>query len=274
LPSQIAQRLGLLLGDTKKKDFAERAGLTPTQLSNILSDKGSLGLQVLEKIADASDASLEWLVHGRGPRDRERLEGFAVTNLDLETAKLMDPDVLVDALKYRLGHVQAQAQSAIAVSPTFVFQGGKHGERDVEAIEGARWRERFSAVPLMADHAAAGPPSEISDTDVESFAIVYSDWVKGPGPHTAVRIQGQSMEPRIPDGSICGLDHGPRDLKDLLGRIVAARIEDKITIKTLRSAGNRCILLPDNPAFDPIALDDEDAIIALVTWWWTPAPSI
>ncbi len=47
------------------------------------------------------------------------------------------------------------------------------------------------------------------------------------------------------------------------GDIVVARLRDEVTVKTLR-LGRRPMLLPENPRFRPIDVDEETAVVGVV----------
>jgi len=91
-----------------------------------------------------------------------------------------------------------------------------------------------------------------------------------------LRVRGDSMHPILPDGSICAVDLAQRDPQVLLKKIVAARVDDGVTIKWLQLAKDVLVLRPENREHDTIVLhpgeDDENPIIGQVTWWWAHAP--
>ncbi len=124
------------------------------------------------------------------------------------------------------------------------------------------------AVPILSDPAAAGDPRLIDESDIEDYAVIYDHWHGKE--QRALRIKGDSMSPHLEDGDIVGVDVTPRrSLLPLAGRIVAARVDDGVTVKRLAFAGKHLVLLADNPEYPPIVLDkDMDAIIGPIIWAW------
>ena len=64
----------------------------------------------------------------------------------------------------------------------------------------------FCVLPLLRDPTAAGPGRHITDADVEGPAIIHRAWCPHPTKTDYVRVQGDSMEPGIPDGAIVTID--------------------------------------------------------------------
>jgi phage repressor protein C with HTH and peptisase S24 domain len=128
----------------------------------------------------------------------------------------------------------------------------------------------FVPVRLLADEAAAGDPMCINDNDIEGFVIIYRKWCKTPLTTTCVRVKGRSMHPILRDGSIIGINHLKTDPEDLRGKIVAARDDGGVTIKTLMMDTKCFILHPANSEFDNIIIRKEEGnpIIGKVEWFW------
>lgn len=75
----------------------------------------------------------------------------------------------------------------------------------------------------------------------------------------ALRVTGDSMEEAgILDGDIVVVREtkSPRP-----GQVVAATVHGETTLKKLEHAGNRWVLVPQNPKYKPISVDDEHALI-------------
>lgn len=148
-------------------------------------------------------------------------------------------------------------------------------QRDLEQGEGSHWAEQYVAVPLMTDAAAAGNPRMIDDEAIDGYCLVYASWVKDLETTRCVRVRGDSMAPLLPDGAIVGLDLAARDPRQLDGRIVAARIEDGVTIKWLELGDGVILLRPENREHKTLCLHpgpDDAPIIGRVTWWWAHSP--
>jgi repressor LexA len=79
----------------------------------------------------------------------------------------------------------------------------------------------------------------------------------GEGTLFMLRVKGESMiEAAICDGDWVVVRQQPTAEN---GDIVAAMIDDEATVKTFKKTKNEILLLPHNPAFEPI--DGKDATI-------------
>lgn len=89
----LAQRLnGLRRPGENKKQLALRLGISPVQLSRYL--KGVVpGREVLTRISEAADVSLDWLL---GESESPEVRRLAARN----TRRLKDPDLLALACSY------------------------------------------------------------------------------------------------------------------------------------------------------------------------------
>ena len=75
----------------------------------------------------------------------------------------------------------------------------------------------------------------------------------------ALRVRGESMTGAgILPGDLVIVRRQPAAAN---GDVVVARVGDDATVKTFRSRGRRVELCPENPAFEPIALDAEAVVI-------------
>lgn len=106
-------------------------------------------------------------------------------------------------------------------------------------------------VPLVGQIAAGGPI--LAEQSVEAVFPLPRDLV-GDGELFLLRVRGDSMiEAAICDGDFVVVRSGP-DAPN--GTIVAARLDDEATVKTLRRKGGHVWLMPANPAYEPIPGDD------------------
>ncbi len=150
----------------------------------------------------------------------------------------------------------------------------------LRVIPSADWNDRFRAlegldtyvpVPLLRDAAAAGSPRQISEDDVEGYALIQYAWCPNPADFTCVRVRGDSMSPILHDGALVAIDHSQRDPLALHQKMVAARLDDGITIKWLdRQPDGTLLLVPENKNHPPIPLPrtPDNPIVGLVSWWW------
>ncbi|MDR3212765.1 MAG: transcriptional repressor LexA [Azoarcus sp.] len=76
-----------------------------------------------------------------------------------------------------------------------------------------------------------------------------------------LRVRGMSMrDAGIFDGDLIAV-HRDAEARD--GQIVIARIEDEVTVKTLRRHGHKVELLPANPDFAPIVVDTRSQALTI-----------
>ncbi|MBK8205682.1 MAG: LexA family transcriptional regulator [Planctomycetes bacterium] len=124
----------------------------------------------------------------------------------------------------------------------------KMAERSREAVAvGARSNSRV--IPIVSVTAAGRPLSAFDDYPQGTG----SDYIDCPRDVTdenafALRISGDSMEPKIPDGStiICAPNMMPRE-----GKPVVAKLESgDVTCKVYQRRGDNVILAPYNPQHD------------------------
>lgn len=106
-------------------------------------------------------------------------------------------------------------------------------------------------VPLVGQIAAGGPI--LADQQVEAVFPLPHELV-GDGELFLLRVKGDSMiEAAICDGDFVVV----RSCADAPnGTIVAARLDEEATVKTLKRTGGHVWLMPANPAYEPIAGDD------------------
>lgn len=105
-------------------------------------------------------------------------------------------------------------------------------------------------LPLVG-RVAAGSPI-LSDANIETRYALDPDLFR-PRADFLLRVVGHSMrDAGILDGDLIAV-HRTESADD--GRIVVARLDEEITVKRLRHAGSRLLLLPENPDFAPIEVD-------------------
>ncbi len=112
-----------------------------------------------------------------------------------------------------------------------------------------------TAVPVLG-RIAAGTPT-LAAEHVEDYLAVPTEFLRG-GDHFALRVAGDSMiGAGILDGDMVVV-HSQDQARD--GEIVAALLpgpaEDEATVKRLGHDGARAMLLPENPAFQPLEMLD------------------
>jgi repressor LexA len=117
-------------------------------------------------------------------------------------------------------------------------------------------RTDATAVPLVGRIAAGAPV--LAAEHIEDYVSVPADYARGPGDHFALRVAGDSMiEAGILDGDVVVVHQqdAARD-GDIVAALLPGPAEDEATVKRLGHDGGRVILIPENPAYDPIEMPD------------------
>lgn len=111
-------------------------------------------------------------------------------------------------------------------------------------------------LPLIG-RVAAGAPID-ADAHVER-EIAIDRYLFRPRPDYLLRVRGHSMrDAGILDRDLIAVHRTPEARS---GQIVVARLDGEITIKRLSRQRNRIVLLPENPEFEPIAVEADDFAI-------------
>lgn len=67
----LGKRLRALRGKRTQAEVADATGVDRSHMSVVEADKGRLSLESARALADYHNVSLEWLIEGRGPKDRD-----------------------------------------------------------------------------------------------------------------------------------------------------------------------------------------------------------
>ena len=115
-------------------------------------------------------------------------------------------------------------------------------------------------VPLVGRIAAGSPM--LAEEDIEEIFPLPTELV-GNDPVFMLRVHGDSMlNAGIFDGDLVVVRRQPEARN---GEIVAALVGgDEATVKRFHRASDRVVLLPENPAYDPIILTKDVEIIGRV----------
>ncbi len=116
-----------------------------------------------------------------------------------------------------------------------------------------RPKPEAAVVPLLG-RIAAGSPAMAAES-VEEYLTVPLGFASG-GEHFALRVSGDSMVGAgILDGDIVVVrrqDDG--DDGDVVAALVPGPAEDEATVKRLRRERGRVVLVPENPAYEPLEM--------------------
>jgi len=139
-------------------------------------------------------------------------------------------------------------------------------------------KEHYIPIRLLEGAAAAGPPSEVDETETRSWVLIYNSRAWMPHPpenYTCVTVHGQSMFPILSDGDIVAVDHTVKDPHELDGKMTVFRIDSGITIKWLKYFPNKALVVgvPENKDdFDHVVTlvgeEIDTGIVGRVAWWW------
>ena len=109
-------------------------------------------------------------------------------------------------------------------------------------------------IPLIG-HIACGEPIT-ADQNIEGYITEYFPESVDPDSIFALKCEGDSMEPYILDGDIAYIRQQP-EVED--GEIAAVLVDGdtRATLKRVKKVGDQVFLLPDNPRYSPIVLDED-----------------
>jgi len=131
------------------------------------------------------------------------------------------------------------------------FISRKKGARMIEISPEAK--TRFEGIPVVGKVAAGRPV--LAEENLESYLRIDESLTHGEEVFF-LKVKGDSMK---------GSGIFDRDLvlvkKQAVasdGDIVVIRIEDEATVKRYQRKKNRILLLPDNPEYDPIEINQEE----------------
>lgn len=137
---------------------------------------------------------------------------------------------------------------------------------------------KYVPIRLLKDAIAAGHPTEIIETDIDGWALIYAnkEWMPNEAEnYTCARIKGYSMWPILAPGDIVAIDHADRDPNHLVDKMVAFRKNGGTTIKWFRYHKDKHIVIGEPENRDErettIILDANEAyenIVGKVAWWW------
>jgi phage repressor protein C with HTH and peptisase S24 domain len=164
----------------------------------------------------------------------------------------------------KLGEVDRRTLAQFFAVPESELGGGEGNSYAANTSRGD-WLE----VPRLPLGAAAGPGALAGDeAPFDSFRFSRR-WLReqglGGAELSAIRVQGDSMEPLLHDGDEILVDRAQRTLRD---GIHVIRLGDALMVKRLAAAGpGRATLLSQNYAYPPVEVAlDELEIVGRVVW--------
>jgi repressor LexA len=125
-------------------------------------------------------------------------------------------------------------------------------------------RAEAATIPVLGKIAAGAPT--LATENVEDHISVPLGFTRKTGDHFALRVQGDSMiQAGILDGDLVVVrsQETARD-GDIVAALLPGPAEDEATVKRLGHDGPRVMLIPENPAYDPIEMSDGRILGAVV----------
>ena len=123
-------------------------------------------------------------------------------------------------------------------------------ERVLRFVKGKEY-----ALPLYASGVSAGFPSPADDY-LEGSLDLNAHLVHEPSATFFVRARGDSMiNAGIHDGDLLVVD---RSVEATDGKVVIVSLNGELTVKRFHQAKGKSWLLPENPDYPPISLNEED----------------
>ncbi|MFW2491556.1 transcriptional repressor LexA [Clostridium chromiireducens] len=139
------------------------------------------------------------------------------------------------------------------ISHKFIKDSNSISEIYVESNGIEEKVENIRSIPIY-NEIAAGKPILINDS-LEGKYFLPSDWVGNSNDLFILKIKGDSMiNKNINDGDYVVINK--QNAADI-GDIVAVDIEGNATLKTYKSMGGKILLMPENDAYEPFMLDED-----------------
>lgn len=109
------------------------------------------------------------------------------------------------------------------------------------SVPGSKWIPVIGTIP-------AGTPVEAIEDILDYEEITHQ--MASQGEHFALKIKGQSMEPKISDGDVV-IVRKQDDCEN--GEIAVVLVNgDEATVKRIKKSPEGLILIPNNPAYEPM----------------------
>jgi repressor LexA len=139
-------------------------------------------------------------------------------------------------------HLRALAKKGVIV----LEPGSARGIRLVEQL----------GLPLIGSVAAGSPLLAVEN---QLGKVQVNPNLFSPRADYLLKVRGNSMvDAGILDGDLLAV-HRTDEARS--GQVVVARLDDEVTVKRLKRTGRRIELLPENPDYEPIAVEGHDFAI-------------
>jgi repressor LexA len=128
--------------------------------------------------------------------------------------------------------------------------------------------ELFRKVPVVGRVAAGFPILAIEN--IEGSVVIDSSFMKKSDDCFALKVKGDSMiNAGIYEGDLVIVSPGKESVN---GDTIVAQLNDEVTVKTLEKKNNKIRLIPENPNYSPIEVDDKKEfsivgkVIGVIRW--------
>lgn len=249
------------------RPFAARIGIPVGKIRSLLEGRAVLST-TMEAVASALE--LEFYIgppHGFNDESQESVETVdfgKLEQLQAETRALRN-EVAAEHVTWRatLQEVLARLPSSQADQEDGDALGRQVALANVFDVDEAQ------AVPIMELAAAAGGGAVNLDETVTGYLSFPFGWLRSLGLTPAlcnvISVQGESMEPTLPEGCSILVDRSQRQLR--INRIFVVRTDDGLVVKRAGKApdGN-WLLVSDHPHWKSIALPFGSDVVGEVKW--------
>ena len=145
------------------------------------------------------------------------------------------------------------------------IEGDSTQTDEAEVVKFPAWRQ----VDQIDLEVAAGAGAEAEDETVTERLTFRLDWLKShgldPSYCTVVKVQGESMEPTLPEGSAILVDRARRRRR--VGGIFVVRTGDGVVVKRAgKDQAGAWLLLSDHPTWEPVPWPQDAKVIGEVKW--------
>jgi transcriptional regulator with XRE-family HTH domain len=209
-----------LYGERGGSEMARRLGLPVRTWYNYESGV-TVPAEVLLRFMELTSAEPLWLLHGEGPRYRERPG----------TARPDTAQSVRDLLRIALHRLEQRDPSPQSVPP----RGG--GGAGVDLPD----------VVLLPVEAEAAPGSAASP----EYVAARRDWVGAPESCRCVRVEGDAMAPILADGAYAAYSSEVEPYEALAGSLVVAWVGGRPLVRWFEPSGSLGILRAENPKAEP-----------------------
>ena len=220
------------IGETRADD-SQRLDFPRLEIPCLRRRRTLVILLPMESLTDRQRAILDFI------RDHLAANGFPPTQTEIAAT-----------FDIQLRGAQKHLEALHRKHAIEVMAGKSRGIRILEPARPSIRQDAYWDLPLVG-RVAAGQPIE-SDAHIERRLSVDRHLFR-PRPHYLLRVEGDSMSGvGIMNRDLIAVHRSPDATN---GQIVVARIDGEITVKRFRQIRQHILLLPENPAFEPIEVD-------------------